>query len=96
MSDETFEAIVQRDSPPAGAHPLVRALWHEVRGEWDLAHKIAQADESADGAWVHAFLHRAEGDLGNAGYWYRQAGRPAADGPLEDERRQIAAALRGR
>lgn len=96
MTPDDFEKTPGHDLPPAGASPLLIALWHEARGDWQAAHRIAQADESKDGAWVHAYLHRAEGDLDNAGYWYRQAGRPAADGPLADERRAIAADLLGR
>ena len=93
MDERDFEAAVQSGSLPAGAPPLVRALWHEARGEWDRAHAIAQADDGPDGAWVHAYLHRAEGDLGNAGYWYRRAGRRATEGPLADERAAIVQAL---
>ena len=96
MTPEDFEATLGRDLPPENAPPLVIALWHEARGDWDAAHRIAQDDDSKDGAWVHAFLHRAEGDLDNAGYWYRRAGRPVADEPLADERRTIAADLLGR
>lgn len=93
MTPQEFEKTLGADAPPPGLHPLLLALWHEARGDWEAAHRIAQADEGPDAAWVHAYLHRAEGDLGNAGYWYRRAGRTAADGPLEAERRAIAAAL---
>ena len=54
------------------------ALWWAAKGEWDQAHKIVQDESDANSAWVHAYLHRVEGDLGNAGYWYRQAGQPVA------------------
>ena len=57
---------------------LVRALWHDATGDWDGAHRVAQDVETPEGAWVHAYLHRKEGDIGNAGYWYRRAGKPAA------------------
>ena len=70
------------------------ALWHAARGEWDAAHAIAQqqeGDPSHD--WVHAHLHRVEGDLGNAGYWYRRAGKPMPKGDLAAERDAIVAAL---
>ena len=96
MTPEEFETTLGRDLPPDGAPPLLIALWHEARGDWAAAHRIAQADEGRDGAWVHAYLHRAEGDLDNAGYWYRRAGRPVADGPLEVERRSIVTELLGR
>jgi len=58
----------------------LRALWLAGRGEWEQAHEIAQSDENLDGAWVHAYLHRVEGDTSNANYWYRRAGRPNPSG----------------
>ena len=64
-------------------------------GRLGRAHTLAQDVESADGAWVHAYLHRREGDISNAHYWYRRAGRPPASGALDDERRAIVAALLG-
>jgi hypothetical protein len=70
-------------APELGA-PLA-ALWWAGKGKWDEAHKIAQDDHEKASAWVHAYLHRVEGDLGNAGYWYRQAGKPVAAGSLESE-----------
>ncbi|MBO0752657.1 MAG: hypothetical protein J2P53_11115 [Bradyrhizobiaceae bacterium] len=80
-------------NPPADAVPLLRAVWHGLRGEWETAHQIAQDDTSAEGAWVHAWLHRIEGDLANARYWYRQARRDVAEGDLGDEGKTIAAFL---
>ena len=69
------------------------ALWWAAKGCWDEAHKIVQDEETADAAWVHAYLHRVEGDLGNAGYWYRRAAKPVAAGALETEWESIASAL---
>ena len=80
---------------PADAPVLVQALWHDAAGDWDTAHALAQGVDSPEAAWVHAYLHRREGDIGNAGYWYRRAGRPAASGALDDERQVIVAALLG-
>lgn len=93
LSDDAFFDSLTSDRPPAGAAPLVRAVWHGLRGEWQAAHRIAQDDETAEGVWVHAWLHRIEGDLGNAGYWYRRAGRRAGEGDPGDEGRAIAASL---
>lgn len=96
MSPEAFEssatdsAVIQ---PPAGCSAALAALWWDRRGDWDHAHEAAQSDESRDGAWVHAYLHRKEGDLGNAGYWYRRAGKPVGTGPLETEWAAIVAGL---
>jgi hypothetical protein len=73
----------------------VRALWHESQGDWTTAHDQVQDDDSADGAWVHAYLHRVEGDQFNAAYWYRRAGRPVPTKTLalRDEWAQLVQAL---
>ncbi|THD56760.1 MAG: hypothetical protein E8A46_02645 [Bradyrhizobium sp.] len=71
------------------------ALWWAAKGGWDAAHRLVQDDPSADAAWVHAYLHRVEGDLGNAGYWYRRAGKPVAAGSLDAEWEGIASVLLG-
>jgi len=86
------------NSTLSGAHapglpPLLQALWHDARGEWDQAHRLAQEIETRDGAWVHAYLHRKEGDFQNAAYWYQQAGEPVASDSLESEWQRIATAL---
>lgn len=73
---------------------LADALRLEQQGGWDQAHEIAQAIESPEAAWVHAYLHRREGDLPNAAYWYRRAGKPVCAGPLDEEREAIQAELR--
>ena len=88
-----FEASLDDAAPPAGASPPLRALWHGLRGDWQAAHEIVQAEDDGDSAWIHAWLHRVEGDLANAGYWYRRAGRPAADGETRDEGLAIARAI---
>lgn len=96
MTLADFEAAAAaRRHLPAGTSPLVTALWHDATGDWEGAHTLAQGVESNDGAWVHAYLHRREGDISNAHYWYRRAGRPPASGALDDERRAIVAALLG-
>ena len=82
-------------APDGGIAPPLAALWWAAKGNWDAAHKIVQDESDANSAWVHAYLHRVEGDLGNAGYWYRQAGKPAASGPLEAEWDQIVQSLLG-
>jgi hypothetical protein len=72
-----------------------KALRLAAAGDWDGAHAIVQDDESPEAAWVHAHLHRVEGDLGNAGYWYRRAGKSVATGDLDRERQEIEKALGG-
>ena len=79
------------DQPPAAA-PL-QALWWAARDDWDRAHAAAQSDPGRPAAWVHAYLHRVEGDLENARYWYGTAHRPVCITSLEDEWEAIAAAL---
>ena len=69
--------IGKNDNPPEKLSLCLQALWWEKKGDWDRAHEIAQEAGSREGDWVHAYLHRIEGDLGNAGYWYRRAGKPA-------------------
>jgi len=78
-------------APNLGA-PLA-GLWWAAKNDWARAHKIVQDEDSRDAAWVHAYLHRVEGDLGNAGYWYRRAGQPTAKDSLQAEWERIAAAL---
>jgi hypothetical protein len=78
-----------------GLEGALLALWWDGRGDWARAHEIAQEVEGRDGAWVHAYLHRKEGDLWNAGYWYRPAGRAPAGGSLEAEWRAMVGELLG-
>jgi len=93
MDLTTFERSLEDAAPPAGLSKPLQALWREAKGAWDEAHSLAMAEKGADGAWVHAYLHRVEGDLRNAGYWYRRAGRPESKEALRDEWRAIATAL---
>jgi hypothetical protein len=93
MDVKSFRGSLAGASPPAGLAPPVSALWHAAKGGWDTAHGLVQDGASPEAAWVHAYLHRVEGDLGNAGYWYRRAGKPVAEGSLDEEWDSIAAAL---
>ena len=93
MDSATFHGSLGGDNPPAGLSEALQALWWDGKGVWAEAHRAAQAQEDAAGAWVHAYLHRTEGDLANAGYWYRRAGKPVAQEPLESEWQTIVAAL---
>ncbi len=96
MDLDAFERSFGEATPPGGLPPLLVALWLEARGEWHRAHELAQAEDGADAAWVHAYLHRVEGDEANAGYWYARSGRSHSTAPLIEERRQIARELLGR
>ncbi len=88
-----FKASLASNEPPAGLSLAMQALWWDAKGDWHKAHACAQAQDDADGAWVHAYLHRKEGDAFNAGYWYRQAGKPAFTGSLEAEWESLVQAL---
>lgn len=88
-----FRTSLDSECAPDGLGLALRALWTEARGDWDDAHELAGRDEGRAGAWVHAYLHRKEGDLGNARYWYERAGRRPSDAPLEREWEEIATAL---
>ena len=74
--EEFIAHIAKQDEPSSEWKPLIKALWWVRKGDWDKAHDLAQEVDGPDGSWVHAYLHREEGDIGNAGYWYRRAGRP--------------------
>ena len=88
-----FKSSLAGVSPPPGGSASLAALWWAGKGDWNKAHQIVQDESGAEAAWVHAYLHRAEGDLANAGYWYRQAGKAATTIPLETEWEEIASAL---
>lgn len=93
MQLDDFVDSLSQDKPDPTLPSLLQALWLEAHGDWDRAHKLTQKQDSADAAWVHAYLHRREGDLSNARYWYRRAGRDEPDISLEQEWRAISAAL---
>jgi hypothetical protein len=96
MDVAAFRASLADAAPPAGLAPPLAALWWDARGDWARAHTIVMGAEGAEAAWVHAYLHRKEGDRANAGYWYRRAGRTMPEGPLDAEWEAIATALLAR
>jgi hypothetical protein len=93
MNVDQLKASLGSPTPAADLSLPLQALWWQAKGDWQRAHEVAQQDESTDGAWVHAYLHRVEGDLSNAAGWYGRAGRPAATGTLDAEWEAIVAAL---
>ncbi len=92
-AEDRFTASLKAAAPPEDFSVPLKALWHAARDDWDTAHKLVQADESKDAAWVHAHLHRIEGDLDNAAYWYRRADRPVADVEIAEERAVLISRL---
>jgi len=93
MDLAAFRASLSAPAPPPNLNGALRALWLDARGNWDGAHEAAQAGEGHEGDWVHAYLHRKEGDNGNASYWYRRAGKPVCRTSLDEEWAAIAGEL---
>jgi len=85
MTYEDFLGSVGNDAPPPQLSEPLRSLWWDKKGDWDTAHTIAQKIPTVQGSTVHAYLHREEGVLWNADYWYSRAGRPRPDMPLDEE-----------
>ncbi len=89
-----FKESISSASPPTEIDDLaLKALWFARKGDWDQAHELAQTATGHAGYWVHAYLHRLEGDLSNASYWYRRAGKPPHSGKFAAEWDEIAAEL---
>jgi hypothetical protein len=80
-----FRKSLNEPAPPAGLTHALAGLWWDAKADWKRAHESAQQDEGADGSWVHAYLHRKEGDNSNAAYWYSRAGKPVCREPLDAE-----------
>jgi hypothetical protein len=93
MTFEKFMASLAEPAPSAGLSPPLAALWWMAKGDWERAHNLVNDLAGGDEAWVHAHLHRIEGDLGNASYWYRRAGKAPSSAALEAERKAIIKAL---
>jgi hypothetical protein len=93
MTPSAFKRSLSSKKPPPKLSPALTALWWAGNDAWDKAHDIVMNEDGADCAWVHAYLHRVEGDRDNACYWYRQARRDPASGELQAEWTAIAAAF---
>lgn len=95
MTLDEFRATLAQPDAPRELGPALHALWEDAHGNWDAAHAIAQDIADKTGSWVHAYLHRKEGDHGNAGYWYRRAGQPVAHDGLDAEWARIVSEVLG-
>lgn len=95
MTLDDFHKSLTATEPPAGLTHALAGLWWDGKGNWARAHESAQQDEGVDGAWVHAYLHRKEGDQSNAAYWYQRAGKPVCREPLDAEWSGIVRELLG-
>ena len=85
MTYEEFKSSLAQDAPPQHFSETLKALWYDGKENWEASHNIAQEIHSDDGSWIHAYLHRKEGDLGNAAYWYSKAKKPVCKRSLKDE-----------
>jgi hypothetical protein len=90
MKLEEFKASMSHETPPIGIPASLAALWYAGKGDWEQAHTIAQDIPTREGSWVHAWLHRVEGDEWNANYWYNRAGRSMPATTLDQEWEDIA------
>jgi hypothetical protein len=93
MTPLGFKRSLSKAKPPLGISPALAGLWWAGKDDWNKAHKLVMSEDGAACAWVHAYLHRLEGDMENARYWYGQARRPPAKGDLAGEWATIVAAL---
>lgn len=96
MTLSRFEASLASDGPPQGLTNSLAAMWYDGKGDWEQAHMIAQDIPTQEGSWVHAYLHRKEGDEWNANYWYNRAGRTMPGCSLEQEWKEIVDAMLNR
>jgi hypothetical protein len=85
MTLQEFKKTLADSNPPTGLNSLLQAMWYDGKGNWEMAHNIAQEVHSKEGSWIHAYLHRKEGDDGNASYWYHKAGEKFPTVALEKE-----------
>ena len=93
--DAFHTSVASEEVPPSDLSPALQAIWWDSKGDWGRAHDATQQESDAAVSWVHAYLHRKEGDLSNAAYWYARAAKPVAEGDLDAEREAILAELLG-
>jgi hypothetical protein len=89
MTLQDFKSSLDQPEPPTGIGQLLLALWYDGKGDWDASHNVAQEIHTHDGSWIHAYLHRKEGDAGNAAYWYSRASKPVCKVSLQQEWEQL-------
>ena len=85
MTYDEFINSLAGNQPPQKISAALRALWFDGKDDWESSHNIAQDINDRNGSWIHAYLHRKEGDLSNARYWYSKAGRNEPAMTLKDE-----------
>ena len=85
MTFEQFNQSLTQPSPPSAISEHLKALWYDAKGNWEKSHQIIQDIDDVNAAWIHAYLHRKESDIGNADYWYRRVGKKRPSVTLEEE-----------
>lgn len=93
MQFETFTASIHNNNMPAGLSVYLQSLWYDGKDDWHKAHALVDSLNDSTACWVHAYLHRKEGDIGNADYWYRRAGKTRPSVSLQQEWETIVKAL---
>ena len=93
MNLSDFQKSLNTNSPPPDASVYLKSLWHDAKGNWDKAHELIQDVTDKTASWIHAYLHRKEGDLFNADYWYTKAGKTRPSLSLEKEWEHLVTAL---
>ena len=93
MTFPDFKNTLHQSLPPAELSTLLKALWFAARGDWDKAHDLAQDVNTHEGSWIHAYLHRKEGDHSNAQYWYHRANKKMPAYSLEQEWEELVQAF---
>jgi hypothetical protein len=93
MNLSVFKETLSGSEPPQNVSVYLKTLWYDAKGEWNKAHKLIQDFEDRNASWIHAYLHRKEGDIGNADYWYSCAGKKRPSVSLEKEWEEIVTAL---
>ncbi len=95
MDISFFKKSLAGDAPPEDATVYLKALWYDKKGDWNNAHNLIQDLQDKNASWIHAYLHRKEGDVANANYWYTRAGKTRYSGTIENEWEELLTALIG-
>ena len=93
MNFTTFKQSLSGNEPPEDLSVYLKALWYDAKGDWDKAHELVQDVPDKNASWIHAYLHRKEGDNSNAGYWYTRSGKKVSVVSLQKEWEEIVSAL---
>ncbi len=93
MDLQSFKESLSQNQPPQNVSVYLKALWYDAKGDWHKAHELIQDVTDTTASWIHAYLHRKEGDLANAGYWYSKAAKKTPSISLQEEWEQMVIAL---